>query len=73
MTEASSDRRLSVREEIKIPIRVRIWKSTILEELGESENRSEKGISLPQIQLCQLAQRWKSFLKCRMNGSTQAT
>jgi hypothetical protein len=44
MTEASSDRRLSVREEIKIPIRVRIWKSTILEELGESENRSEKGI-----------------------------
>jgi hypothetical protein len=34
MTEASSDRRLSVREEIKIPIRVRIWTSVILKELG---------------------------------------
>jgi hypothetical protein len=44
MTEASPDRRLSVREDIKTPIRVRIWKSTILEELGESENLSEKGI-----------------------------
>jgi len=44
MTEASSDRRLSVREEIKTPIRVRIWKSANQEELGESENLSKRGI-----------------------------
>jgi hypothetical protein len=44
MTEASTERRLSVREDIKTPIRLRIWKSAILEELVESENLSEKGI-----------------------------
>jgi hypothetical protein len=46
MTEASPDRRLSVREEIKTPIRVRIWKSAILEELVESENLSKKTSSV---------------------------
>jgi hypothetical protein len=44
MTKTSPDRRLSVREEFKIPIRIRIWKSAILEELAESENLSKKGI-----------------------------
>jgi hypothetical protein len=44
MTEASSDRRLSVREDIKTPIRVHLWKSANHEVLGESENLSEKGI-----------------------------
>ena len=34
MTEASSDRRLSVREDITTPFRVRIWTSVILKELG---------------------------------------
>jgi hypothetical protein len=44
VTEASSDRRLSVREDIKTPIRVHLWKSANHEVLGESENLSEKGI-----------------------------
>ncbi|MCU1243359.1 MAG: hypothetical protein JWO71_4085 [Candidatus Acidoferrum typicum] len=44
MRESYLDRRLNVREDIKTPIRVRIGKSAILEELGESENLSEKGI-----------------------------
>ena len=44
MTEVLSDRRLSVREDIKTPIRVRIWKSAIPEDLSESENLSEKRI-----------------------------
>ncbi len=44
MTDYSSDRRTSAREKLKTPIRVHIWKSAIPEELGESENLSEKGI-----------------------------
>jgi len=44
MTNNSSDRRTRAREKLKTPIRVHIWKSAIPEELGESENLSEKGI-----------------------------
>jgi PilZ domain len=41
---AISDRRLTVRHNIKTPIRIRRWKSGIPEERGESENLSEDGI-----------------------------
>jgi hypothetical protein len=44
MKVAASDRRLTVRHNFRIPIRVRFWKSAISEERGESENLSEKGI-----------------------------
>ena len=44
MTDDSSDRRTSAREKFKTPIRVHIWRSAVSEELGESENLSEKGI-----------------------------
>src|SRR5579864_8087087 len=44
MIDNSSDRRTRAREKLKTPIRVHIWKSAIPEELGESENLSEKGI-----------------------------
>ena len=38
------DRRLTVRHNIRTPIRIRRWKSSIPEERGESENLSEQGI-----------------------------
>ncbi len=44
MRVAASDRRLTVRHNIKTPIRIRRWKSGIPEERGESENLSEEGI-----------------------------
>ena len=44
MKVAASDRRLTVRHNIKTPIRIRLWKSAIPEERGESENLSEEGI-----------------------------
>jgi hypothetical protein len=44
MKVAALDRRLTVRHNIKTPIRIRRWKSGIPEERGESENLSEEGI-----------------------------
>jgi hypothetical protein len=44
MKVAASDRRLTVRHNIKTPIRIRLWKSAIPEERGESENLSKEGI-----------------------------
>lgn len=44
MKVAVSDRRLTVRYNIKTPIRIRRWKSGIPEERGKSENLSEQGI-----------------------------
>jgi hypothetical protein len=44
MKVAVSDRRLTVRHNIKTAIRIRRWKSGIPEERGESENLSEEGI-----------------------------
>jgi hypothetical protein len=44
MKVAASDRRLTVRHNIKTPIRIRLWKSAIPEQRGESENLSEEGI-----------------------------
>jgi PilZ domain len=41
---AASGRRLTVRHNIRTPIRIRPWKSAIPEERSESENLSEKGI-----------------------------
>jgi len=38
------DRRQTVRNNFRTPIRIRLWKSAILEERGESENLSENGI-----------------------------
>src|SRR5207245_5103889 len=38
------DRRLTVRHNIRTPIRIRRWKSSIPEERGESENLSEQVI-----------------------------
>jgi PilZ domain len=39
-----TDRRQTVRHNFRTPIRIRLWKSAILEERGESENLSENGI-----------------------------
>jgi hypothetical protein len=44
MNVVTSDRRLTVRQNIRTPIRIRHWKSDIPEERGESENLSEEGI-----------------------------
>jgi len=45
MRKTSSDSRLGVREKLKTtPIRVPLWKSAILKELGEPKNLSERGI-----------------------------
>ena len=44
MKVVTSDRRLTVRQNIRTPIRIRHWKSNIPEERGESENLSEEGI-----------------------------
>jgi PilZ domain-containing protein len=44
MKVAASDRRLTVRHNFRTPIRIRLWKSAIAEERGESENLSEEGI-----------------------------
>jgi len=41
---AASDRRLTVRHNIRTPIRIRLWKSALPELRGESENLSEDGI-----------------------------
>ena len=44
MKTATSDRRAFLRRNFKVPLRIRIWKSAIPEERGESENLSERGI-----------------------------
>jgi hypothetical protein len=44
MKVPGSDRRQTVRHNIRTPIRIRLWKSAIPEERSESENMSEKGI-----------------------------
>jgi len=44
MKSAASDRRAFLRHNFKVPLRIRIWKSAIPEERGESENLSEQGI-----------------------------
>ncbi len=44
MKVAVSAPRLTVRHNIRTPIRIRRWKSAIPEERGESENLSEEGI-----------------------------
>ena len=44
MKVSLSDRRQTVRLNFRTPIRIRFWKSAILEERGESENLSENGI-----------------------------
>jgi hypothetical protein len=44
MKVAASDRRLSLRRNFKIPIRIRVWKSAIPEQRNESVNLSERGI-----------------------------
>ncbi len=44
MKVTPADRRLTVRHNFKTPIRIRLWKSAIPEERGESENLSEEGI-----------------------------
>jgi hypothetical protein len=44
MKVALSDRRLTVRHNFRTPIRIRLWKSAIPEERGESENLSEDGL-----------------------------
>jgi PilZ domain-containing protein len=44
MKVAVSDRRLTVRHNFRTPIRIRLWKSAIPEERGESENLSEDGL-----------------------------
>jgi PilZ domain-containing protein len=42
----AQDRRASRRYDVKTPLRVRVWKSAIPEQLGESTNISEHGMSL---------------------------
>jgi Tfp pilus assembly protein PilZ len=44
MKAATSDRRVSLRHNFRVPIRVRIWKSGMPEQRSESENLSEGGI-----------------------------
>jgi PilZ domain len=44
MKTATSDRRVSLRHNFRVPIRVRIWKSGMPEQRSESENLSEGGI-----------------------------
>ncbi|MCU1243357.1 MAG: hypothetical protein JWO71_4083 [Candidatus Acidoferrum typicum] len=63
MTAALSDRRLSVREKFKIPIRVRIWKSANQEELGESENLSKRGILFATDSVIPVGTTLEIFLK----------
>jgi hypothetical protein len=41
---AASDRRVSLRHNFRVPIRVRFWKSGLPEQRGKSENLSESGI-----------------------------
>jgi PilZ domain len=44
MKVAASDRRLSLRHEIRTPLRIRLWKSAAPELRSESVNLSEGGI-----------------------------
>ena len=44
MKVPASDHRLTVRHNFRTPIRIRLWKSAVPEERGESENLSENGI-----------------------------
>ena len=44
MKVAASDRHLSLRLEIRTPLRMRVWKSAAPERRGESVNLSERGI-----------------------------
>jgi hypothetical protein len=44
MKVAALDRRVTVRHNIRTPIRIRLWKSAIPELRGESENLSKEGI-----------------------------
>lgn len=44
MKRAASDRRASLRHNFKVPLRIRIWKSAVPEQRGESLNLSERGI-----------------------------
>lgn len=44
MKTAASDRRVSFRHSLRIPICIRRWKTAIPEERGESENLSGGGI-----------------------------
>lgn len=44
MKISSQDRRVSRRLSFKIPLRVRIWKSTAPEQRGESLNLSQAGV-----------------------------
>lgn len=44
MRTSVTDRRLTLRRKFKVPIRIRLWKSEMPEQQGESENLSEQGI-----------------------------
>jgi hypothetical protein len=44
MKATVSDRRVSLRHNFRVPIRVRFWKSGLPEQRSESENLSESGI-----------------------------
>jgi hypothetical protein len=44
MKVAASDRRLTVRHNLRTPIRIRLWKSATPEQRNESVNLSERGI-----------------------------
>lgn len=44
MKTATSDRRLYLRHNFRVPLHIRFWKSAIPEERSESENLSERGI-----------------------------
>src|SRR5258706_12264869 len=44
MNRYRTDRRLAGRYKVKTPLRVRLWKSTVTEQAGESVNLSQRGI-----------------------------
>lgn len=44
MKVSASDRRSTLRHNFKVPIRIRMWKSGLPDQRGESENLSESGI-----------------------------
>ncbi len=44
MTTAGNDRRLVERYKIKMPLRIRLWKSPMPEKAAESTNLSQRGI-----------------------------
>ena len=68
-----SDRRITRCHNLKAPLRVRIWKSAIPRQRAESENVSERRISLATDSLLRLGTTAETLLKMQGENTSEAT